>query len=289
MKFKTIDEVESLFTGELTKILGEDRGIELQYLDGSNWDISTNIAMKYRETQEVAEKISREISREKLGIEALSISEKGHINIKLSSRWHGYLMDLYEDRGLDICEKLGGTIAINPVSQSSIRIKSYKRAMQKIGKLRGVEIEFWDDGERIELGDMKLEGDYPEEIEDIAGISRCNKTEISGMVISKSNDMKNPSFKWNYINYRLQNIAGILEKEGIEEHRAPNLSDSEIYRLMLLKLKLKKALDEALKFRDPFKYYSWMEEYLDSFYSLKITRENCTVAIAKSLSTSQPL
>lgn len=290
MELKTIDQIEALFVSEIERVLGENRKIELAWGDGTEWDVSTNIAMKYRESVETAERVAAGISKQLLMLESVEISENNHLNMMLGPEWHEILLKLYIGRGLDICDKSQSeeTLLLDPVSKSEVRVKSYKKAMEKICALIGVTVEFGPTGETVLLGDMEIIDEMPEEIADIVGISRGNKTDIAVVKYSRANDMKNPHFKWNYINYRLSNIAKLLENHSAREYNGLErenlrLQRPEIWRLMLLKLKLKKALDEAIRFRDPFKYYAWMEEYLDSFYSLGITRDTFTPEIARAL------
>lgn len=281
--FKTIDEVEKLFTDEIERVLRENRRIELEWKDGSEFDTSSNIAMKYRDSGETAEQLASGISAELLMLERVETSEAGHLNMTMNREWESILLSLFENRGLDICEKTGGKLFLNPISESEARVASYRKAMETICALRGVTVEFGPGGEEVRLGDMEDAERLPEEILEIAGISRSNKADITLSGIKLSNDMKNPHFRWSYIDYRLENVEQILKKQGIESLEGLDPRASGIWRLMLQKLKLKVAIDEAIRFRDPFKYYAWMEEYLESFYSLKITRETFTPKVARAL------
>lgn len=281
--FKTIDEIESFFTGEIERVLGENRKIELEWKDGTEFDTSSNIAMKYRESAETAELLADGISAELLMLERVDISEAGHLNMTMNRDWESILLNMLENRGLDICEKTGGELFLNPLSNSEDRMRSYRKAMETICTLRGVAVEFGPGGEEVRLGDMEGADSLPEEILEIAGISRSNKADITLSGIKLSNDMKNPHFRWSYIDYRLEGVEQVLEAQGIVSTENLDLKQSGIWRTMLQKLKLKCALDEAIRFRDPFKYYAWMEEYLEGFYSLKITRENFTPEVARAL------
>ncbi|OHW61424.1 hypothetical protein EUAN_21670 [Andreesenia angusta] len=281
--FKTIDEVEKLFTDEIERVLRENRRIELEWKDGSELDLSSNIAMKYRDSGETAEQLASEISAELLMLERVETSEAGHLNMTMNREWESIFLNLFENRGLDICEKTGGKLFLNPISASEARVASYRKAMETICALRGVMIKFGPDGEDVRLGDMEDADGLPEEILDIAGISRSNKADITLSGIKLSNDMKNPHFRWSYIDYRLESVEQILEAQGIVSTEKLDLKKSGIWRLMLQKLKLKVAIDEAIRFRDPFKYYAWIEEYLESFYSLEITRETFVPKVARAL------
>lgn len=283
--FKTIDEVEQFFICEIERALGENRNIELEWKDGAEFDLSSNIAMKYRDSAETAKLLASGISAENLMLESVDISEAGHLNMTMNRKWDSILLNMLENRGLDICEKKGGKLFLNPKSKSEDRVASYKKAMETICELRGVEVEFGTGGEEVRLGDMEGAERLPEEIVEIAGISRSNKADIALSGIKLSNDMKNPYFRWSYIDYRLEGVEGILGKQGIVSTENLDLKQSGIWRLVLQKLKFKGALDEAIRFRDPFKHYAWMEEYLEGFYSLKITRETFAPKIARALKT----
>ncbi|KPU27449.1 hypothetical protein TR13x_05100 [Caloranaerobacter sp. TR13] len=136
-------------------------------------------------------------------------------------------------------------------------------------------------GEIIEVGNISLQNGKKRFNENIKGLigekrfsfwalSKTTKRNISiPLDLAVINTIDNPYFFVSYVYERANNINSILEREGYRIDN--NLKDMsfnlvEGKKLIFQILDLEKVMEEAIRFKEPYKLFSYLYNFCSDFY-----------------------